>query len=180
MATLFLLNIAMSQFSPLFFEKLAIFQPFLHKKVMLRTSVFVRFEGTVADFIDEMGQTITLIQQAERDNQSDYLEIHTQKLITQFDALQHAVAKMSTAPKAQYQSSYRFPRHVHQLPVRKRLQEYHKALRALNEKILWLSEQSYLCPISEREAYLTQIQETEYRKSKCQLAIDELELQLKT
>ncbi|MCK3656799.1 hypothetical protein A4G19_14050 [Pasteurellaceae bacterium Macca] len=78
---------------------------------------------------------------------SDYLEIHTQKLITQFDALQHAVAKMSTAPKAQYQSSYRFPRHVHQLPVRKRLQEYHKALRALNEKILWLSEQSYLCPI---------------------------------
>nr|WP_269318008.1 primosomal replication protein PriC [[Haemophilus] ducreyi] len=58
------------------------------------------------------------------------------------------------------------------LPPVKRLAEYKKALRALNEKISWLIKMSYT---NGNENIQQQMQETEFRKQKCLKAIDELE-----
>ena len=73
-------------------------------------------------------------------------------------------------------SPYRPPRNVHSLPKEKRLVEYRKALRALNEKICWLTEKQYQAEnrANKEEVllYQQQIQETEFRKIKCLIAIE--------
>ncbi|VTR41853.1 Primosomal replication protein N'' [Actinobacillus pleuropneumoniae] len=59
------------------------------------------------------------------------------------------------------------------------MNEYRKALRALNEKISWLLEKSYTATNdAEKNTWQLQIEETEYRKMKCQKAIEELEEKL--
>ncbi|EPY99731.1 primosomal replication protein PriC, partial [Mannheimia haemolytica] len=61
----------------------------------------------------------------------------------------------------------------------KRLQEYRKALRALNEKISWLVEQNLNTQNeATKQTLQNQITETEYRKMKCLKAIEDLEQEL--
>ena len=98
-------------------------------------------------------------------------------MLEQVDALQKAVKSIQKKSKlAAFSSNYRFPRNVHALPVEKRLIEYRKALRILNDKIIWLLDKQYHAPNdAERTHYQQQIQETEFRRKKCLTAIEILE-----
>lgn len=163
----------MKDIVPLFKEKLQLFQPFLTREISLYSPFFKLSQASVADYVQEIEQTIIHLSQQTR---IEYLEYYAQRLISQVNSLKNAVDKLpnQTAQVQPFRSSYRFPKHIHRLPKEKRLKEYRKALRALNEKLQWLSEQSYLSP-EKRNFYVGKIQETEYRKMKCLKAIDELE-----
>lgn len=157
-------------------QQLNHFSADLQREIHIESDHFIITQGSVARFIEEIEQTAALLASQTDSNYSEY---YAQRLIQQFDTLKQAVEKQKKSAKTplSYRSSYRFPKNVHHLPIEKRLVEYKKALRALNEKLAWLSEQSFLATSSERANYVRQIEETEYRKQKCLAAIEELEQQ---
>lgn len=163
----------MSTIFSLFQARLTIFKPFLTIKVHLNSPYFKQRQGNVADFLQEIEANI---QQFSQQSEAVYQEYFAERIVVQVDLLKQAVDKAVKNAKQpqQFRSHYRFPRNVHSLPPEKRLKEYKKALRILNEKLAWLAEQAYLNE-AQRDFYVGKIQETEYRKMKCLKAIDELE-----
>lgn len=148
-----------------------------HDSLTLRldnNEVFSRQVGSVAQFIADIQQTAV---KAASQQHTDYTAYYTEKLVRQFYVLKQALeSHIQTQPTIhRFQSPYRFPPNVHHLPDHKRLIEYRKALRALNEKLAWLSEQSYLAPPEIRQHYLFQISDTELRKQRCIAQIEVLE-----
>ncbi|QLB14866.1 primosomal replication protein N [Mannheimia granulomatis] len=158
-------------------QNLAVFSPFLEQKIVLNSTYFSQKSGPVNFFTTEIEKTAEILL-----SQHDtlYVEYYSDKLIKQFDALNKAVENIQKEKKRlQFHSSFQFPANIHRLSPNKRLQEYRKALRALNEKISWLMEQNY----NEEDEVLSQalqnqITETEYRKMKCLKAIEDLEQEL--
>lgn len=139
--------------------------------------VFSQNEGSVDFFVQEIRQTAAILQQQKN---SDYADFYAEKLIRQFDALQKAVQHLRKQPSSDtFRSNYHFAKNIHFLPAHKRLAEYYKALRALEEKLGWLAEKLYQAQLQENEAECTQwraqIAETEYRKQKCLAAIEKAE-----
>lgn len=164
----------MTIFTQAITEKLAFFTPYLQQKVAISSELFQRNEGIIAEFVAEIQQTA---QQLSQQTEESYSEFYAQKLIRQFDLLKRAAeqAVKNRQKSASFQSHYRFPKNVHNLPENRRLQEYKKALRILNEKLSWLTEQSYRSEGEQKAFYIAQMQETEYRKQKCLRAIGEIE-----
>lgn len=147
---------------------------FSHLEISLSHPLFTTKKGKVATYIQEISQTGELLS---KQNNSDYATFYAQKLVQQFALLQKTI-QQHDKPKVQttvFKGSYRFPKNIHNLPVDRRLQEYRKALRLLNEKLTWLMEQAQSADENQRQIFISQIQETEYRKLKCSQAIDELE-----
>lgn len=155
---------------------LAQFQPYHSQRVVITQPYFSKAEQSVGEFVGELAQTM---RQLEGESNPAYAEIYAKKLLDQFNALQQQLPKLQQ-PSVQFQSSYSFSPKIHRLPPAKRLAEYRKALRALNEKISWLSEQLYQTEQAEQQAILhSQLAETEFRKQKCLIAIETLEEELR-
>lgn len=165
----------MTNFTRAIQQQCGIFTPFLAREIEISSDLFVLNKGKVSDFLAELEQTSQLVSQQ---SQADYAEFYAQRLVQQFDLLKKAVEKLRQQPKSNlptFKSNYRFAKNVKNLPACKRREEYQKALRALNEKISWLIEQSYQCETAQQKAVIqAQIQETEYRKQKCLAAIEEI------
>ncbi|MDO4698377.1 MAG: primosomal replication protein PriC [Pasteurellaceae bacterium] len=157
--------------------KLAIFSPYLNHSITVSSTLFCLSQGKVADFVAEIERTGELAAQQQ---DSLHVEFYSQRVVQQFDYLKKAIDKLEQTQKQTtpvvYRTSYRFAKSPHNLPPCKRLKEYQKALRALNDKLSWLIEQNYATqdPNHQRHFQL-QIQETEYRKQKCLAAIHTLE-----
>lgn len=160
----------MATFTQTIQQKLAQFTPFLQQRLTLSHHCFKLTQGQVADFVKEMMDTCAEI---EKQTQQESLLFYSQRLVEQFDCLNNAIGKLNQQEKA-YISSYHFPANIHTLPKEKRVIEYQKALRALNEKISWLIEKSYQCSDEQKVFYINLIQETEYRRQKCLHAIEQL------
>lgn len=154
-------------------QLLADFTPFSTEQAVVFGNYFAKNEEKVSYFIDEIRKTAAQLSQQ---SEIEHAEIYAKRLLDQVDALQKAVK--SIKPKSQYErfnSSYHFPKNVHTLPPEKRLSEYRKALRALNDKISWLFDKQYNAKDEkEQHFYQQQIQETEFRKLRCLKAIEEL------
>lgn len=151
------------------------FLPYSSTKITIKSSYFKRNEQPVSGFIQEIQETATILEQSS----PEHAEIYAKKLLEQFDALKMAVAHMPKQ-KPVFKSSVSLSPNIHRLPPEKRLGEYRKALRALNEKISWLTEQQLQTQLANEQRNLAeQIAETEYRKQKCLAAIEELEEKLK-
>lgn len=152
---------------------LAEFTPFKEKQAVIFGHFFSKNEEKIAFFIEETRQTARLLQQQ---TQVEYAEIYAKKLLEQIDALQKAVNKLKKTKNIdRFYSSYSFAKNIHSLPVEKRLPEYRKALRALNEKISWLLDKQYQAQNeAEKLHYQQQLQETEFRKMRCLKAIEDL------
>ncbi|WP_373818195.1 primosomal replication protein PriC [Glaesserella sp.] len=168
----------MTSFTAIIERNLDVFTPFLECHIEISHNLFSVKSEKVAFFVAEIKQTYRLLAQQTN---SEYAEIYAQKLVKQFDGLKQAVDLLakSNRAKTDFRSGYHFSKNIHRLPPHKRLIEYNNALRALNEKISWLTEQSIRSEDEqEKRAYLSQMQETEYRKQKCLAAIDELEISL--
>ncbi|QIW16051.1 hypothetical protein A4G20_06755 [Pasteurellaceae bacterium RH1A] len=159
-------------------QQLAFFRPYEQETVTTAPQAFNQTRAKVADFIREIQVTAALLSQAE---QAELAEFYADKLLRQFKALQQAVEKHQKfanqlkATRPSFQSNFRFPRNIHNLPNDKKLAEYKKALRALNEKISWIMEQNYQASEPDKAFWQEQLQETEYRKFKCLAAIEALE-----
>ena len=155
-------------------ENLAQFTPFEAEQAAVFGNYFAKNEANVSFFIDEIRHTAAILSPQ---NDVAYAEIYAKKLLEQVDALQKAVKSIQKKSKlAAFSSNYRFPKNVHALPVEKRLIEYRKALRILNDKISWLLDKQYHAQNdAERIHYQQQIQETEFRRKKCLAAIEILE-----
>lgn len=153
---------------------LSSFTPHMDRQAVIFGEFFTQKEGKVAEFVAEIRATALQLNQQE---DAEHTEVLADKLLKQFDALQKAINRLpKKQEKAVFHSAYRFPRNVHSMPPEKRLNEYRKALRALNDKVSWLLEQQYKTDNeAEKITYQQQIQETEYRKMKCLAAIEELE-----
>lgn len=166
----------MTNFTKAILAKCAIFSSDLEKQVEISSNVFLLSKGTVSAFLNEIKQTCKQIEQHQN---SSYLSFYTERLVKQFDYLKQAVDRLNRSASRtvpQYRSSYRFSRNLNRLPNHLKLEEFHKALRALNEKLSWLMEQNYQCHDEQmKQQYLKVIAETEYRKQKCLAAINELE-----
>lgn len=166
----------MPSFSENLTQHLAFFTPFLAQKAVVFDSCFTKKEQAVADFVAEIKHTA---QQLSQQTDGAHAEIYAEKLLRQFDALKRAVGQLKPAKQAVFHSSYHFPRNIHSLPPTKRLHEYRRVLRALNEKLSWLIEQNLRTEAFEQKKQLeNSIQETEYRKMKCLAAIEKLEEEL--
>ncbi len=163
----------MARFTEQIQQKLAPFLAFSEQNITISHSYFSFNQGSVAQFIQEI---LATSQQIEMQRDSHLLAFQTQRLVEQFDCLQKAINTQITHKQRinTFRSNYRFPKNIHRLPYEKRLEEYQKALRALNEKISWLIEQSQQANESDRPYYMSQIEETEYRKKKCLDAIEDL------
>ncbi|OOR99352.1 primosomal replication protein N [Haemophilus paracuniculus] len=156
-------------------QQLAQFSPFLTQQAVVFGKIFSQEENKVSFFVEEIRQTA---QQLRQQQNVDYAQFYADRLLKQFDALKKAISRLEKkhTERPNFHSSYRFPRNVHSLPKEKRLVEYRKALRALNEKLGWLSEAIYGEQQEEQRALLqAQLAETEFRKQRCLVAIDELE-----
>lgn len=155
-------------------QKIDEFLPYSDQYITLSGESFSQTSGFVCDFLAEIHETATILSHQTR---ADYSEFYAERLVRQFDLLQQAVKKNEKNTKVlpQFKSTYRFPKNLHHLPAEKRLPEYRKALRALNEKLAWLSEQVYSAEETQKALFVTQIEETEYRKLKCLQAIEMLE-----
>lgn len=165
----------MEDFLPQFEQQLAQFSPYLDQQVVVFGEFFSQSNHTVRFFVKEIRQTA---QQLRQQQNIDYAHFYADRLLKQFDALKKAVDYLAktTKNRAVFHSSYRFPRNVHSLPKQKRLVEYQKALRALNEKLAWLTETIYAEQSSQKRATLqAELADTEWRKQRCIAAIDELE-----
>lgn len=164
----------MQDFNQAFEKKISIFSLYHHLEIQPNSPLFSLKKGMVSQFIEELRQTSSLLTQ-----QTDqlYADFYAQKLVRQFDLLNHLVQQQKSVQNKQviFRSSYRFPKNIHNLPPEKRLLEYQKALRLLNEKLTWLATQAQSCHPEQRATYIAQISETEYRKTKCLKAIDELD-----
>lgn len=150
---------------------------FSEQKITINSSFFPKQSGLVSFFINEIEKTA---EQLLNQKDIEYSEFYAEKLIKQFDALNSAINKIQEKKNvAQFQSSFQFASNIHTLSPNKRLQEYRKALRALNEKMSWLMEKNYN---QENEILKQELQnqiiETEYRKKKCTQAIEDLEQEL--
>lgn len=166
----------MQSFIEKFEQSIHPFIPFENEQAVISGHFFTKSEASVAFFIGEIRQTA---QQLQQQTEVAYAEIYAKKLLDQIDALQKAIQKIRKTKKVErFISPYRPPRNVHSLPKEKRLVEYRKALRALNEKICWLTEKQYQAKnrANKEEVllYQQQIQETEFRKIKCLIAIEQL------
>lgn len=155
-------------------QKLDAFLPYSGQYITLSDDCFSQPSGLICDFLVEIRDTAVALS---RQTEAEYSAFYAERLVRQFDLLQQAVekAQKNTNTQPQFKSPYRFPKNLHNLPPEKRLPEYRKALRALNEKLAWLSEQAYLANEEHKVLLVAQIQETEYRKLKCLQAIEELE-----
>ncbi|MDG6882701.1 Primosomal replication protein N'' [Phocoenobacter uteri] len=160
-------------------QKLAIFSPYLTQEITIYADCFSQHTQTVQAFVNEIEQTATILTKI---NQDDVVEFYADKLILQFRTLQKSVEFLKNKPKYTenarpvFQSSYRFPKNIHTLRPAKRLEEYRKALRLLNDKISWIIEQRYKSQTNEDKTYWQiQLQETEYRKQRCVDAIEKTE-----
>lgn len=153
------------------------FLTFSVQKIAISQPCFSLHQGNVEQFIQEI---LVTCQQIEAQTDSQLLAFQTQRLVEQFDCLQKAIETQITHKQSikTFRSNYRFPKNIHRLPYEKRLEEYQKALRALNEKISWLIEQSQQASDVDRRYYLAQIEETEYRKKKCVDAIEDLSMKI--
>lgn len=156
-------------FLPSFQKQLTQFEPYLQQKIVIRSAYFSTSHQTVAQFVAEIQQTATLL--AHQQN-SEYAEFYVDRLLKQFNRLQSAVSVLQKPNSATFYSSFSFAKNVHSLPPNKRLQEYRKALRALNEKMSWLIEQQLNAEGERRLQLQKQIEDTEYRKRKCLEAIE--------
>lgn len=158
-------------------QNLTTLLPFSNQEITVNSNNFSKQVETVAFFIHEIEETLELLV-----NQKEvlYSEFYADKLIKQFDTLNQAVKKnKKNAKTVQFSSSFQFSANIHHLSPNKRLQEYRKALRALNEKISWLVEQNYNQEtLALKQELQNQIAETEYRKMKCLKAIEDLEQEL--
>ena len=167
-----------SNFSQLIQQKLEIFSPFTEKEVIVKENIFSKKQQKVSDFLQEITDTARLLSQQTSE---DYADFYATKLLQQFDALNQAVLilkKSASSSKEVFVPSFSFPKNIHTLPPARRLNEYRKALRALNEKISWLLEKSYAANENEKIMWQQQVEETEYRKMKCLKAIEDLEEKL--
>ncbi|WGE36646.1 primosomal replication protein [Actinobacillus genomosp. 1] len=166
-----------SNFSQLIQQKLEIFSPFTEKEVIVKENIFFKKQQKVSNFMQEITYTARLLAQQTSE---DYADFYATKLLQQFDALNQAVLilKKSASPSKVFVPSFSFPKNIHTLPPARRLNEYRKALRALNEKISWLLEKSYAANENEKIMWQQQVEETEYRKMKCLKAIEDLEEKL--
>lgn len=165
----------MEQFLQQIEQQLAQFSPFLTQQAVVFGKFFSQEENKVSFFVEEIRQTA---QQLRQQQNVDYANFYADRLLKQFDALKKAIIHLqqSQTKRTNFHSSYRFPRNVHSLPKERRLVEYQKALRALNEKLGWLSEAIYAEQREEQRAILqAQLAETEFRKLRCLAAIDELD-----
>lgn len=158
-------------------QNLAELASFSEQKITLNSNYFTKQSGLVRFFVAEIEKTAELLLNQE---EIAYSEFYAEKLIRQFDALNSAVKKAQEQKKeTQFQSSFQFSPNIHTLSPNKRLQEYRKALRALNEKMSWLVEKSYNeGQEAIKQELQNQIIETEYRKMKCIKAIEDLEQEL--
>lgn len=163
----------MQQFTDKIEQILNQFSPFASKQAVISGHFFTQKEAKIVFFMEEIRQTAQLLQ---AQSQLDHAEIYSKKLLDQIDALLTAIKPLKQSQKQElFYSSYRFPRNVHSLPTEKRLTEYRKALRALNEKISWLLEKQFQAENEqEKIAYQHQLQETEFRKMRCLNAIEAL------
>ncbi|MDH2998489.1 hypothetical protein A1D22_10800 [Pasteurellaceae bacterium LFhippo2] len=165
----------MTQFSQQIFQQLEQFSPYMNLIIEIDTPSFKLQKGNVAAFVAEIHQTIEILGNLQ---QPELTAHFAHQLVNQFNSLQQAVEKQKKIANQTpvFKSSYRFPKNIHNLPKEKRLVEYKKVLRALNEKISWLMEQSYRCENeADKQAYLGLIEETEFRKKKCLSEIEKLE-----
>lgn len=165
----------MKNFSQHIEQLLKKFEPFLTQQAVVSGGYFTKEGALVSQFVEEIKQSVHLLQQQ---NQPEYAEIYAEKLLRQFDALNKAVAVLSKEKPREtaFRSAYHFPKNVHALSPEKRLIEYRKALRALNDKISWLVEKQLNASHHDEYQQLKyQIDETEYRKMRCLAAIEELE-----
>ncbi len=163
-------------------QKLAIFSPYLEQEITIYAHCFLQQTQTVQSFVNEIEKTVQIL--AETD-QGDVAEFYSDKLILQFRTLQKAVdllnykSQYSEKKQPKFQSSYSFPKNIHSLRPTKRLEEYKKALRLLNDKISWIIEQGYQTQKNEEKTYWQiKLQETEYRKQRCIDAIEKTEEEL--
>lgn len=151
------------------------FEPFLTRQAVVSGEYFTKDKALVSQFVEEIKQSVQLLQQQDS---PEYAEVYAEKLLRQFDALNKAVALLSKEKQREsaFRSAYHFPKNVHALSPEKRLIEYRKALRALNDKISWLVEKQLSASHHDEYQQLKyQIDETEYRKMRCLAAIEELE-----
>lgn len=159
-------------------KNLAALVSFSEQKITLNSAYFSKQSGLVSFFLTEIEKTAELLL-GQKD--ISYSEFYADKLIKQFDTLNNAIEKITEQKKAaKFRPSFQFSSNIHRLSPHKRLEEYRKALRALNEKMSWLVEKNYNNEDSEilRQELQNQIVETEYRKMKCIKAIEDLEQEL--
>ncbi|WGE89955.1 primosomal replication protein PriC [Actinobacillus arthritidis] len=159
-------------------QKLQHFADLKDKKITITENLFSKNTQTISRFIIEIEHTALLLSQQ---TSKEYADVYASKLFKQFEALDKAIRSLKQiefVAKKHFLSSFSFPKNIHSLPENRRLTEYRKALRALNDKISWLIECSYEANEVERLYLQQQILETEYRKSKCLEAIEGLEEKL--
>lgn len=164
----------MRKFTQALQQQLAYFSAFSNTRVEIQSDLFTIKQGNVRDFLIEIERVGVHLASQESAAHSEY---YAQRLIKQVDLLKQAVEKQQKNANVppQFVPHYRFPKNIHNLPPERRLVEYKRALRILNEKLAWLSTQCYTAEGEQREQYVTQLAETEYRKMKCRKAIEELE-----
>ncbi|WGE49360.1 primosomal replication protein [Actinobacillus equuli subsp. equuli] len=159
-------------------KQLDIFLPFDEHEVIISENIFSTQKQKVSFFVQEIMQTANKLN---KQNSEDYANAYAAKLFHQYEALTQAVKilKLTNGNNETllFQSSFQFPKNIHSLAPTRRLNEYRKALRALNEKISWLVEKRYNASETEKVLFERQIKETEYRKMKCLKAIEDLEEQ---
>lgn len=155
-------------------QNLSQFSQFEAEQAVVFGTFFTKNEAKISFFIDEIRQTATLLSQQ---TQLEYAEIYSKRLLDQIDALQKAVKKIKQQNKTErFYPTQRFSRNIHSLPEHKRMIEYHRALRALNEKISWLLDKQFQARNEmEAEYYQQKIQETEFRKQRCLEAIENID-----
>lgn len=159
-------------------HNLAELSHYSEQKIAINSSYFPTRVGLVSSFIIEIEKTVENLAKQE---DVLYLEFYAEKLIKQFEALNKAIEKSQQKTKTaiQFRSSFQFSPNIHHYSPDKRLQEYRKALRALNEKISWLQEQYYREKNEQlRQELQNQITTTELRKKKCLKAIEDSEQEL--
>lgn len=158
-------------------KQLDTFLPFYDYEVIISENIFSISKQKVSFFVQEITQTAN---ELNKQYSEDYANAYAAKLFHQYEALAQAVKTLKLTQSNDtllFQSSFQFPKNIHSLAPTRRLNEYRKALRALNEKISWLVEKRYNASEADKVLLERQIQETEYRKMKCLKAIEDLEEQ---
>lgn len=167
----------MSSFLSSIQHQLSSFMPFASHKVRLDARFFGEDEMYVKDAIKVI--ELTASQLASQQN-LHYAEIYSERLYQQFASLQQAISRLrhhtQTQSRAFFRSDIRIPKRLQHLPRAKQIPEYQKILRALNDKLSWLSERAYYAESTEEKAVIAQqIQETEARKQRCIARLDHLQ-----
>ncbi|WP_150539699.1 primosomal replication protein PriC [Actinobacillus vicugnae] len=165
----------MSNFPILVEKQLDMFLPFYEYEVIISEHIFTVQKQKVSFFVQEILHTATILS---LQSSEDYANVYATRLFHQIEALKKAIQPLKQENNALlFQSAFHFPKNIHSLAPTRRLYEYRKALRALNEKISWLVEKGYNAKEAEKTRLERQIQETEFRRMKCLKAIEDLEEQ---